>query len=46
MELHVSSSSIHLVDPASSICLTQRLSHACESISLNGETANGSLNLS
>jgi hypothetical protein len=34
----------YLVDPASSICLSQRLSHACLSINiLYGETANGSL---
>lgn len=35
----------YLVDPASSICLSQRLSHAC--LSTHGrysETANGSLN--
>ena len=36
---------LYLVDPASSICLSQRLSHAC--LSTHGrysETANGSLN--
>ena len=34
----------YLVDPASSICLSQRLSHACLSINdLYCETANGSL---
>ena len=34
----------YLVDPASSLCLSQRLSHACLSISnLYSETANGSL---
>lgn len=40
-----SSSRSYLVDPASSICLSQRLSHAC--LSTHGrysETANGSLN--
>ena len=39
------SSRSYLVDPASSICLSQRLSHAC--LSTHGrysETANGSLN--
>ena len=38
-------SPLYLVDPASSICLSQRLSHAC--LSTHGrysETANGSLN--
>ena len=35
----------YLVDPASSICLSQRLSHACLSTSRSyGETANGSIN--
>ena len=34
-----------LVDPASNICLSQRLSHACLSAAkMNSETANGSLN--
>ncbi|GFR20950.1 hypothetical protein TNCT_20171 [Trichonephila clavata] len=37
----------YLVDPASSICLSQRLSHACLSTCRSdGETANGSLNQS
>jgi hypothetical protein len=34
----------YLVDSASTICLSQRLSHACLSIALYSETANGSLN--
>lgn len=41
----LASSRSYLVDPASSICLSQRLSHAC--LSTHGrysETANGSLN--
>ena len=43
--LVVALASPYLVDPASSICLSQRLSHAC--LSTHGrysETANGSLN--
>ena len=42
---HITATRSYLVDPASSICLSQRLSHAC--LSTHGrysETANGSLN--